>query len=102
MRHYLLEKVETETTVIRSKPLFFPVRFDLPEGMKEALPASVTRQFTGTIVMRFYCTPQAGDEILQGQLVWRVTHLRHEPKRRGSPKNDEVPTVFTEFVGEVE
>lgn len=102
MRHYLLEKEETETVVIRSKPLFFPVKFELPEHVKESLPASVTRPYEGQFVMRFYCTPETGHTIEHGGLAWRVTHLAHKPQKKGSKAKDQCPIVMTEFVGEAE
>jgi hypothetical protein len=99
MRNYLLETAQTETVVIKAKPLFFPVKFELPEDMKEHLPASVTRPYEGYFVMRFYCQPMAGDTIEHGGLIWQVARLAHSPQRKGSPKGDECPIVITEFVG---
>lgn len=102
MRHYLLEKDEVTTHVIKAKPLFFPVKFQLPEHVKERFPASETRKFEGQLTMRFYCTPSTGDTINHAGLVWQVSHLAHSPQRKGSPKGDECPIVITEFVGEAE
>jgi hypothetical protein len=102
MRHYLLENAIETTTVIRANPLFFPVRFVLPEAMREINPASETRKVEGQIILRFYCTPQPGDRIIHGGIVWRVDHLLHSPQRKGSPKQDQCPIVITEFVGAAE
>jgi hypothetical protein len=101
MRHYLLEKAEVTTHVIKAKPLFFPVKFQLPDDVRERFPATETRKLEGQITMRFYCTPQIGDRIIHNGIVWQVAHLLHSPQRKGSPKGDECPIVMTEFVGEV-
>jgi hypothetical protein len=93
---------EGRSLILKEDSRNFPVRFDLPEQMKEELPASVTRSYEGFFVMRFYCTPMANDTIEHGGLTWRVTHLAHSPQRKGSPKGDECPIVMTEFIGAAE
>jgi hypothetical protein len=102
MRNYLLENAKIETVVIKAKPLFFPVRFDLPEHLKESIPASLTRGYQGSIVMRFYCNPCAGDTIEYQGLIWRVMYLAHSPQRKGSSKGDSCPLVMVEYISTVE
>ena len=102
MRHYLLENAESTTTVIRAKPLFFPVLFTLPEELREMNPASETRKIEGQFLMRFYCVPSPGDVITFGGYQWQVSHLNHSPQKKGSRHQDECPIVITEFIGTVE
>jgi hypothetical protein len=102
MRHYLLEKDQVTTHVIQAKPLFFPVKFQLPDDVKEHFPAAETRKIEGQLTMRFYCQPIAGDTIEHGGLTWQVSHLAHRPQRKGSPKSDECPIVITEFIGVIQ
>lgn len=99
MRHYLLEKDEVTTHIIKAKPLFFPVRFQLPNDAKERFPATETRKIESQLTMRFYCTPQISDRIIHNGITWKVVHLIHTPQRKGSPKSDECPIVVTEFIG---
>ncbi|NJN49608.1 MAG: hypothetical protein HC805_07380 [Alkalinema sp. RL_2_19] len=99
MRNYLLENAQVETVLIRAKPLFFPVLFELPDHIKETVPASVTLGYQGSFVMRFYCNPLPGDVINYRGFRWQVSHLEHSPQRKGSPKQDECPIVHVEFLG---
>jgi hypothetical protein len=102
MRHYLLESAQTETVFIKAKPLFFPVRFRLPEEMKEKISAATVRHYEGDLVFRFYCDPKAGDRITYKEMVWEVVRLDHTPQRRGSQKQDDCPIVITQFIGAAE
>jgi hypothetical protein len=101
-RHYLLENAEQTVHIIKAKPLFFPVRFEMPDDFMETHPISVTRHLTGTYTMRFYCTPQPGDHINYKGLLWLVLRLEHSPKLKGSPAIDECPIIATECIGVVE
>jgi hypothetical protein len=100
MRDLLIETETEETLKILAKTWFFPVKFVLPEGVKETLPASKSRAIEGTKILRFYTPPVPGDPIYWKGFLWEVIGRAHMPQQKGSPKKDVCPTVLVSFAGE--
>lgn len=101
-RHYLLDKVKTEITTVYTKTLFFPVRFQVPDFVKETVPAVQTRQYEGQIIMRFYTPPVPGVTLIHDGCRWSVVDIEHEIQPKGSRKGDFCPVVVAELVGRIE
>jgi hypothetical protein len=100
MRELLLGTEENQTIQILAKTWFFPVKFMLPDSVKETLPASKTRAIEGTMILRFYTPPVPGDPIYWKGFLWEVIGRAHMPQMKGSPKKDICPTVLVSFAGE--
>jgi hypothetical protein len=101
-RHYLLEKREQEITTIYKKPEFFPVRFQLPDEVKDKVPAIETRKYEGQKIMRFYTPPVPGVTLIHDGFKWVVVDVEHTVQVKGSPKGDLVPIIVAECIGVVE
>ena len=83
-----------------AKLTLFPVKLELPEDIKEAVPRTVSKSIEGIRVMRFYSTPTAQDTIEFKGFVFKVLRLHHEDlKVKGSHERSKMPIVITEFVG---
>lgn len=100
MRELLLGTEQEETIQIMAKTWFFPVKFALPEGLKESMPAAKSRAIEGTKILRFYTPPVPGDPIYWKGYLWEVIGRAHIPQMKGSPKKDICPTVLVQFAGE--
>jgi hypothetical protein len=98
-RDLLLTKTERTTVVVRSQTHFIPVRFELPESLKETMPARQARAIEGQLICRFYCPPMHGDIIEHRGHLWRVTGYHHKPLKKGSRGQDEIPVIHTEHIG---
>jgi hypothetical protein len=89
---------------IRFKAILIPylVRFALPDGIKETMPLTRSRELDGDRILRFYATPSKGDIISFRGILFKVLGLFHEPMPRGSKRVDKMPIVITEYFGAVE
>jgi hypothetical protein len=100
MTLYDLGEWQEKRTIIKSKPVFFVVRFQLSESEIEHLPVSTSRAIEGDLCKRFYCQPMQGDIIKHGGYLWRVCGLFHEPPNKHSKQEDRVPLVLTEWISQ--
>jgi hypothetical protein len=99
-RDLLLTKTERTTVLVRSQTHFIPVRFELPEGLKETMPATKVMAIEGQLICRFYCPPMHGDIIEHRGHLWRVVGYHHKPLKKGSRGQDEIPVIHTEHLGD--
>jgi hypothetical protein len=100
-RHYLLDKVKTEITTVYVKTLFFPVRFQVPDHVKDTIPAIYTRDYECQLFMRFYTPPLLGTTLIHEGCRWQVIDIEHTIQPKGSRKGDECPIVVAELLGKV-
>jgi len=84
-----------------SKPIPFPVRLKLPEDAKETMPHALVKSIEGIRILRFYTPPSVADTIEFRGHLFQVIDLHHECQVKGSPKNDRLPTVLTNYIGAV-
>ncbi len=97
----MLADVEYETVQIWCKPIPFPVRFTLPDDLKESMPLTMVRAIDGIRTLRFYSPPDIGHTIEFRSHLWQVTGIYHECQIKGSPNPDRLPTVLTKYLGAV-
>ena len=97
----MLAETEYQTLRIKCVPIPFPVRFVLPDEVKETLPIAVAKSIDGTRTLRFYCAPDIGHSIEFRGHLWLVKSIYHECQLKGSPKPDRLPTILTEYLGTV-
>jgi hypothetical protein len=95
--HHL--KGPREQVILHLQPQFFSVAFQLPPEVRDKYPASRINKYRFPLLMRFFKVPSAGDLITHDKFTWRVTGFEHLIQRRGSPNQDYLPVVQTEFVG---
>lgn len=98
-RDLLLDETPQEKIFVSAKTLFYPVILKLPESVKETMPAKQSRAIERRPVMRFFNTPAKGDIIEFNGYAWGVLGLYHRPLVKGSPGQDKVPEVITEYIG---
>lgn len=95
----MLADVEYETVQIWCKPIPFPVRFVLPDEVKESMPLTLFRSIDGIRTLRFYSPPDIGHTIEFRGHLWIVQGIYHECQIKGSPNPDRLPTVLTKYLG---
>lgn len=95
----MLSDVEYETVTIYCKPIPFPVRFQLPDEVKETMPRTEVKAIEGNRILRFYMPPSKDDVIQFRGHLWAVIGRFHECQVKGSPKPDRLPTVLTNYIG---
>lgn len=96
----IIAETEYEVIKIKCKPTPFPVRFVLPDEVKESMPLAVAKSIDGIRTLRFYSPPGIGHTIEFRSHLWLVKSIYHECQIKGSPKPDRLPTVLTEYLGE--
>jgi hypothetical protein len=98
-RDFLQTRTARSTVLVRSQTHFIPVRFELPENLKETMPARQVMAIEGQLICRFYCPPMHGDIIEHRGHLWRVMGYHHKPLKKGSRGQDEIPVIHTEHLG---
>ena len=98
----MLSDVQYETVTIWCKPIPFPVRFELPDEVKETMPRTEVKAIEGNRILRFYTPPVKDDVIFFRCHLWAVIGRFHECQVKGSPKPDRLPTVLTQYIGTAE
>jgi hypothetical protein len=98
----MLADVETQTVTIWCKPIPFPVRFELPDEVKETMPRTEVKAIDGNRILRFYTPPVIDDVIEFRGHLWQVKGRFHECQIKGSPKPDRLPTILTRYLGAAE
>jgi hypothetical protein len=102
MRDLLVQGNDGEKVTIRSKHIFVPVQFWLPEEAVENMAIADIRDVEGNKILRFYTMPSQGDYIDWMGHRWVVERLQHAPQKKGSTARDVMPNVFTEYLGPLE
>jgi hypothetical protein len=97
----MLSDVEYETVKIWCKPIPFPVRFVLPEEVKETMPLALVKSIEGIRILRFYTPPAKGDSLEFRRNLFQVIGLHHECQVKGSSRADRLPTVMTQHIGPI-
>ena len=95
----MLSDVEYQTVKIMCTPIPFPVRFELPDEVKETMPRTEVKAIEGNRILRFYCPPVENDVIQFRSHLFAVIGRFHECQVKGSPKPDRLPTVLTRYLG---
>ncbi len=95
----MLADVEYETVQIWCKPVPFPVKFKLPDGVKETMPLAQVKAIEGIRTLRFYSPPDIRHTIEFRGHLWQVTGIYHECQIKGSPSPDRLPTILTQYLG---
>ena len=63
IRNLLTIDDDNEPFTVKSKCVFIPVSFTIPEPDRDMIPMAELKALTGNKVMRFYNLPQRGDTI---------------------------------------
>ena len=91
-----------ETVRLRAVLIPFPVNFDIPEAVREAMPIGQLHRLMGVRLVRMYCIPHPGDTIEFRGHLWKVLGLHHEVRPTGSKMIDKLPIALTEYIGPME
>jgi hypothetical protein len=98
----MLADFEYETVTILCKPIPFPVRFELPDEVKEIMSRTDVKAIDGNRILRFYTPPVIDDVIQFRGHLWQVKGRFHECQIKGSPRPDRLPTILTRHLGAAE
>jgi hypothetical protein len=98
----IIAETEYEVIKIKCKPIPFPVRFVLPDEVKESMALTQVKAIDGIRTLRFYSPPDIGHTIEFRGHLWLVKSIYHECQIKGSSKADRLPTILTEYLGAVE
>jgi hypothetical protein len=82
-----------------SQTHFIPVQFELPESLKETMPATKVMAIEGQLILRFYCPPMHEDIIEHRGHLWRVMGYYHKSLKKGSRGQDEIPVIHPKHLG---
>lgn len=93
---------DNDRILVKADTHFIPVHFHLPEDVKETMPLVQLKKTEGNKVLRFYTVPQKGDWIDWQGHRWEVMGYHHQPLKKGSPGQDKLPNILTEYIGELE
>ena len=96
----MLAETEYQTLRIKCVPIPFPVRFVLPDEVKDSMALSQVKAIDGIRTLRFYSAPGIGHTIEFRSHLWLVKGFHHECQIKGSPKPDRLPTVLTQYLGD--
>lgn len=92
--------IQTEHQIRRST-VFWMVDFDLPNDIRERLPASEVDAINGVFCMGFYVDPIPGDRLEYRGFYWRVKERVLLAARYHKQDSRCVPSLIVEFLGSV-
>lgn len=96
----LENNVEIKFSVNKTTSAYL-VDFDLPEAVKEKLPAEVVREINGEFCVSYYDVPQVGDRIIHKGHQWRITErIIYVTRYRSKKEKKRVPLLKAEYLGE--
>lgn len=93
--------VETRYTINKTTAAYL-IDFDLPEAVKEKLPASVVTEINGQFCCHYYDTPMVGDRVVHKGHEWRITErIIYVTRYRSRREKKQVPLLKVEYVGPI-
>jgi hypothetical protein len=95
----LANQTISDITVYKTTAAYM-IDFDLPEAIKEQLPASTIAEINGFFCMSFYDIPQVGDRVVHKGHEWRITE-RIVPTTRWNDTRSkkQIPIVKVTYLG---
>lgn len=105
MRSFSLPSdLPTETHSENLKPIVIPIALTVPDRIAETMPKQKLNLIRGAFLFRFYpnLAPSIGDTFTRNGHRWKIVGREFpELQVKGSPKTDRIPTILTEYIGEV-